>query len=125
MLSPRVSLDRGSLQRLLDNLLGRASQAVQAGSRPLFISGHRCGWLFSKAADALTDLNDVEISPDSAHIGRLMPHGLELDALLALVAATLRQAGCAPGWRNELLDVWPDHAVGQATPLGSRPLGVD
>ena len=124
MLSPRVSLDRGSLQRLLDSLLGRASQPVQAGSLPLFISGSRCGWLFSKAANALTGLNDVEISPDSAQIGQSMPPGPELNALLALVASTLRQAGCAPGWRNELLDVWPDHAIGEAAPLGITPLGA-
>lgn len=124
MLSPRISLDRGSLQQLLDSLLERANQPVQVGSLPLFISGHRCGWLFSKAAQALAELNDVEITHNSAHLGRLIDSGSQLNSLLALVASTLRQAGCAPGWRNELLDVWPDHAVGETSPSGNRPLGA-
>lgn len=124
MLSPRISLDRGGLRRLLDDLLGRANQRPQAESLPLFISGQRCGWLFDKAAQALGGLTHVEISQDSAHIGRLMGSGPELNALLATVAITLRQAGCAPGWRNELLDVWPEHPLGSEASLDSRPLAA-
>ena len=124
MLSPRISLDSGALQRLLDDLLGRANQPAQAESLPLFILGQRCGWLFSKAAQALTGLKQVEILHDSAHIARLMRPGHELNSLLATVAATLRQAGCAPGWRNELLDVWPELPVGQAAQSGHAPLGA-
>ena len=124
MLSPRVSLDPGSLQQLLADLLGRATQPAQAESLPLSILGRRCGWLFAKAAQALEGLKDVEISQDSAHIGRLMGSGSELNALLATVATTLRQAGCAPGWRNELLDVWPEHPLGSAASPDSSALGA-
>jgi len=124
MLSPRVSLDPGSLQQLLADLLGRANQPAQAESLPLSILGRRCGWLFAKAAQALEGLKDVEISQDSAHIGRLMGSGSELNALLATVATTLRQAGCAPGWRNELLDVWPEHPLGSAASPDSRAFGA-
>ena len=124
MLSPRISLDPGRLRRLLDELLARANQAPQTGSVPLFISGQRCGWLFAKAAQALVGLKQVEVSQDSAHIGRLMGSGPELNALLASVATTLRLAGCAPGWRNELLDVWPEHPLGTAAALDNKPLGA-
>ena len=124
MHSPRISLDHDRVQRLLDDLLGRANQPVQTGSLPLFIAGRRCGWLFSEAAQALAGLNSVELLPDAAHIGRLLGAGPELNSLLALVASTLRQAGCAPGWRNELLDVWPEHPVGHPAPSGNTPLGA-
>lgn len=124
MPSPRVSLDPGSLQQLLADLLSRANQPPQAESLPLFISGQRCGWLFAKAAQALKGLKHVEISHDSAHIGQLVSSGPELNALLATVATTLRQAGCAPGWRNELLDVWPEQPLGSASSLDSQPLGA-
>ena len=124
MLSPRISLDPDALRRLLDDLLGRANQRPQTESLPLFISGQRCGWLFAKAAQALAGLKHVEISPDSAHIGRLMGSGPELNALLATVATTLRQAGCAPGWRNELLDVWPEQPAGSAASVDSKPLAA-
>lgn len=124
MPSPRVSLDPGSLQQLLADLLSRANQPPQAESLPLFIAGQRCGWLFAKAAQALKGLKHVEISHDSAHIGQLVSSGPELNALLATVATTLRQAGCAPGWRNELLDVWPEQPLGSASSLDSQPLGA-
>ena len=124
MLSPRISLDPDALRRLLDDLLGRANQRPQTESLPLFISGQRCGWLFAKAAQALAGLKHVEISPDSAHIGRLMGSGPELNALLATVATTLRQAGCAPGWRNELLDVWPEQPAGSAASVDRKPLAA-
>ncbi len=124
MHSPRISLDPGSLQQLLSDLLNRASQPVQVDSVPLFIADSRCGWLFSRAAQALVGLNGVEVSQGSAHIGRSMRAGAELNALLATVAIRLRQAGCAPGWRNELLDVWPEQADDPARPLSSEPLGA-
>ena len=124
MLSPRISLDPDALRRLLDDLLGRANQRPQTESLPLFISGQRCGWLFAKAAQALAGLKHVEISPDSAHIGRLMGSGHELNTLLATVATTLRQAGCAPGWRNELLDVWPEQPAGSAASVDRKPLAA-
>ena len=124
MLSPRISLDPDTLRRLLDDLLGRANQRPQTESLPLFISGQRCGWLFAKAAQALAGLKHVEISPDSAHIGRFMGSGSELNALLATVATTLRLAGCAPGWRNELLDVWPERPLDSAASLDSKPLAA-
>ncbi len=124
MHSPRISLDHGSLQRLLEDLLARARQPVQSDSVPLFIAGHRCGWLFTKAAQALLGLHGFKLSQDSAQIGQLLGAGPELNALLALVAATLRQAGCAPGWRNELLDVWPEQPNDPARVLENQPLGA-
>ncbi|MFZ4710996.1 MAG: hypothetical protein ACOYMH_14280, partial [Zwartia sp.] len=124
MHSPRISLDHGSLRRLLDDLLKRANQPVQTGSVPLFIADNRCGWLFSKAAQALLGLDGFKLSQDSAQIGQFLGAGPELNALLALVAVTLRQAGCAPGWRNELLDVWPEQPNSPSRALDRQPLGA-
>ena len=124
MHSPRISLDPGSLRQLLSDLLNRASQPVQIDSVPLFIADSHCGWLISSAAQALIGLNGVDVLQGSAHIGRSMSAGAELNALLATVAITLRQAGCAPGWRNELLDVWPEQAADPVRPLSSKPLGA-
>lgn len=124
MRSPRISLDPGSLQQLLDDLLAQAWQPVQTDSVPLFIAGHRCGWLFSKAAQALVGLDGVQVSQESAQIGQLLDAGPELNVLLALVAVTLRQAGCAPGWRNELLDVWPEQPNNPTGALDSMSLGA-
>jgi len=124
MHSLRTSLDHASLKRLLDNLLSRAMQPVQTGSMPLFIAGVRCGWLFSKAAQALLGLDGVDVLQDSAHIGRSLSTGAELNTLLARVATTLREAGCAPGWRNELLDVWPERSGNPTLSLNSEPLGA-
>ena len=124
MYSTRLSLDRTSLQSLFDDLLSRANQPPQTGSRPLFIGGHRCGWLFSKAAQALSGLEGVELEPDRAHFGRLAGSEPALNALLASVADTLRTAGCAPGWRNELLDVWVDHGNAQALSNPDKPIAA-
>lgn len=124
MYSPRITLDHGSLRQLLNDLLSRANQPVQIDSVPLSIADSRCGWLFSRAAQALIGLDGVEVTQGSAHIGRSVSAGSELDALLATVAITLRQAGCAPGWRNELLDVWPEQADDPARPLSRKPLGA-
>lgn len=106
---PRVPLlPRNDLKALLQAYLQRASQPPHDGSLPLFIAGHRCGWLFPPISITLKSTTGVDISESEAHIGRGMTPGTQLDALLATIAATLRAAGRAPGWRNELLDVWSD-----------------
>jgi isopentenyldiphosphate isomerase len=124
MHSTRLSLERASLQSLFDDLLSRANQPPQTGSLPLFVGGHRCGWLFSKAAQALSGLEGVELKPDHAHIGRLVDSKSALNALLASVANTLRTAGCAPGWRNELLDVWMDNDHPEAASDLNKPIAA-
>jgi isopentenyldiphosphate isomerase len=124
MRSTSLSLARPSLQALQDDLLGRARQPPQPDSVPLLIAGQRCGWLFLKAAQALAGLGGVELSPTEAHIGRLSTSEPALNALLARVSLTLRAAGCAPGWRHELLDVWVANASAQTLPGSQTSLGV-
>lgn len=97
---------RQNLQTLLKSLLERATQEPAQGSMPLYIAGQRCGWLFPGAAQALAGTNGLLLSASAAHIGQDIPPGEPLDALLAEIALKLKAAGCAPGWRNELLDVW-------------------
>ncbi|MDN3987766.1 NUDIX hydrolase [Zwartia vadi] len=97
---------RQGLQTLLTSLLKRATQEPVQGSMPLYIAGQRCGWLFPDAAQALMGTNGLCLSATAAHIGENVPLGEPLDALLAEIALKLKAAGCAPGWRNELLDVW-------------------
>lgn len=108
------SLSRSGLQALLNSLLARANQAPHSSSLPLYVREHFCGWLFPEAARALSSLEGVELDSTRAHFGRLTSSELELNLLLAQVATELRAAGCAPGWRNELLDIWvaePDPLV--------------
>lgn len=122
---PRVPLlPRNDLKALLQACLQRANQPPHDGSLPLFIAGYRCGWLFPPIAVDLKRTTGVEISATEAHIGRGMVPGTELDALLATIAAILRAAGRAPGWRNELLDVWSDScedSIGSASPKSMAP----
>jgi isopentenyldiphosphate isomerase len=97
---------RQGLQALLKGFLERASQEPAAGSLPLYIAGHRCGWLFPGAAKALSGHPNVLVETTSAHLGPNLTSGDTLDAFLAEIAQKLRAAGCTPGWRNELLDIW-------------------
>lgn len=101
-----IFLSRQSLLPLLNGFLERATQTPVQGSLPLFIGGERCGWLFPGAARALFGQPGVQLTSTTVHFGKNLPAGEPLDAHLAEIALKLRAAGCAPGWRNELLDVW-------------------
>lgn len=106
MKKPNFFLFPDRLQKLLDGFLKQATEAPAQGSLPLFIGRHRCGWLFPIAAQALSGTPGIQLNQDSVHFGENLPSGEALDAFLAEVALKLKIAGCAPGWRNELLDVW-------------------
>lgn len=124
-----ITLPAHALQAFLNALIQRAQQTAHPGSVPLWIAGYSCGSVFPAAARALTTLHGVEVSTEALHIGRLLAPGDALDSLLASVAQTLRSAGCAPGWRDEVLDIWAD-ADAQQTWIGRiergvmRPLGL-
>lgn len=124
---------RLDLQTLLTGFLGRANQEPCSGSLPLFIGGLRCGWLFPGAAKALSGMSGVRLDAAAAYFGDDLPHGEPLDACLADIALALKIAGCTPGWRNELLDVWTAPVHGEEVPpsrVGAiergvmRPLGL-
>jgi isopentenyldiphosphate isomerase len=126
-------LKRSTLNSLLSGFLGRASQEPIPDSLPLFIGGHRCGWLFPGATEALSSLREVRLSPNAAYFGEMLPPGEPLDRCLAEIALALKAAGCTPGWRNELLDVWSDsQGQNEAPPVRvgaiergvMRPLGL-
>jgi len=126
-------LSRQSLLPLMNGFLDRAAQTPLAASLPLFIGGNRCGWLFPGAAQALSGVSGVQLTANSAHFGENLPAGAPLDDHLAEIALKLKAAGCAPGWRNELLDVWaldekqinnPTKRVGAIERGVMRPLGL-
>ena len=129
MTAVHLSNAQKSLQVLLRDLISRADEPPHADSLPLKIASKPCGAVFPKAALALAGLDGVEVSQNSIEIGRTLASGPALDALLENVAKTLRSAGCAPGWRNELLDIWSEPAT-QHLRLGAiergvmRPLGL-
>lgn len=102
------ALPHRDLEQLLQTLLARASQQPAPGSIPLYIAQSRCGWLFPAAARALSGSRDVELTAEHAHFGQNTPKGQPLDTLMAELALTLKNAGCTPGWRNELLDIWAE-----------------
>ncbi|MVW78449.1 NUDIX hydrolase [Bordetella sp. 02P26C-1] len=94
-------------------------------ARPLYIADHCCGWATHAACDALSQLAGVQVQPDALRIGTGLPVGAELDALLARVAQTLREADCLRGWRNELMDVFAmDTRLGMIERAAMRPLGL-
>lgn len=124
---------RLDLQTLLTGFLSRANQEPCAGSLPLFIGGLRCGWLFPNAAKTLFGMSGVRLDAAAAYFGDDLPHGEPLDACLADIALALKTAGCTPGWRDELLDVWTAPVHGEEAPptrVGAiergvmRPLGL-
>jgi 8-oxo-dGTP pyrophosphatase MutT (NUDIX family) len=124
-----ISLPVKELQSLLDGLIRQAQQTAHPGSARLRIGGHLCGWVFPAAAIALKDLSGVTFNTTEMNIGDNLACGEELDRLLATVANTLRAAGCAPGWRNELLDVWAEPGpesfrIGAIERGVMRPLGL-
>lgn len=135
MTKPDQFYSRQGLQTLLNGFLARATQEPAKGSLALYISGKRCGWLFPGVIEVLARVPGVQIHSDSAQIGQNLPGGQALDELLAEIALRLKSAGCTPGWRNELLDVWtlPDELASSSlnpSRIGAiergvmRPLGL-
>ena len=118
-------LSRSKLKALLDQFISSASQPPHAGSPSLWIAGFRCGWVFPPASPILSAHDKIKLDHDGLHIGPGMAPGPELNALLAEVAQILREAGFAPGWRNELLDIWSEGKMVGAIERGvMRPLGL-
>lgn len=106
--------------------LGRqAQQLPPSGSRPLTVSGRVSGWITAKATQALAGLPGVRVEDEAVHITAASGQRIVLKAVLERVARVLFEAGCARGWRNELLDV-----VGEGRRLSvveraaMRPLGL-
>lgn len=103
----------------------QAQQLPPKGSRPLTVSGRVSGWVTAKATHALAGLPGVHVEDEAVHITAASSQRIPLKAVLARVAVTLRDAGCARGWRDELLDV-----VGEGRTLSAieraamRPLGL-
>lgn len=123
------STARKLLEELFLNFKKRADESPHAGSLKLNIASKPCGIVISKAAQALNGLSGVEISQEFVSIGSSLKPGPELDALLENVAKTLRSAGCTPGWRDELLDIWvnpetQDVRLGAIERGAMRPLGL-
>lgn len=126
-------IGRQDLHLLLDTLIKRATEQPESGSLPLYIGGQRCGWLFPAAAQALIGASGVRLTSDQAHFGTRFTPANDLNTLLAELALTLKAAGCTPGWRNELLDVWSEHSESADSPCvrvgaiergAMRPLGL-
>ena len=118
-------LSKSKLDSLLEAFISRATQPAHAGSPRLWIGGFPCGWVFPATIQTLTNSQDTLLDDTGLHIGPGIPPGEILDALLATVAQKLRLAGQAPGWRNELLDVWSEGTRIGAIERGvMRPLGL-
>lgn len=106
--------------------LGRqAQQLPPRGSRPLTVSGRVSGWITVKATGALAGLPGVQIGDEAVHITAASLQRTSLRLVLERVAQVLHDAGCARGWRDELLDV-----IGEGRRLSvieraaMRPLGL-
>ena len=106
-------------------LVRRIQQLPPVGSRPLTVSGRVAGWITAKATNHIQGLPGVGIEPEAVHITAAPRKRMALNAVLAEVAQTLKEARCLRGWRDELLDV-----IGEGRRLGAieraavRPLGL-
>ena len=124
-----IALSTDALQALFDQRILQSQQPAHSGSKRLRIAGYLCGWVYPTAALALEGLSEISSSATEMDIGAHLSPGPELNKLLVSVADTLRAAGCAPGWRNELLDIWADPSAAPFR-LGAiergvmRPLGL-
>ncbi|WP_094849802.1 NUDIX hydrolase [Bordetella genomosp. 9] len=107
-------------------LRARAQEPMPSSSRVLYIAGHRCGHATLAACDALRGLAGVSADADSLRLADGLAGGPALDALLATVARTLREADCLRGWRDELLDVHDveGRRLGAIERAAVRPLGI-
>ena len=110
---------------LYTQLAQRVQEHPPELARPLYVADRCCGWATHAACDALGRLPAVRVQADALRIGSGLAAGPELDALLASVAQTLREADCLRGWRDELLDVTAaDEHLGVIERAAMRPLGL-
>ena len=118
-------LSKSKLDILLEAFILRASQPAHTGSPKLWIAGFPCGWVFPAAVQTVVGMPGVRMDDTGLHIGPELSSGDTLNDLLASVAQKLRMAGQAPGWRNELLDVWSGtQRIGAIERGVMRPLGL-
>ena len=103
----------------------RAQETPPQPPHHVLIAGHVCGWITQAATDAIRHLPYVSAEPRGLHIAPDARPGPALDAMLAEIAATLREADCLRGWRNETLEVSTGSTlIGQIERAAARPLGL-
>jgi len=121
-----LSLSRAKLSGLLSYFLGQANQTVPSDALPLWIGGHLCGSLRRSVAQTLHKMPSVRLTAHTVHIGEGLLTAHALNEVLAEIALALKAAGQAPGWRNELLDVWSDQnqSIAGIERGVVRPLGL-
>ncbi|MBO9354269.1 DUF4743 domain-containing protein [Bordetella petrii] len=125
MPNPLSHDDPARLSALYTQLAERVQEHPPELALPLYVADRCCGWATHAARDALGRLAQVRVEPDALRIGAGLAAGPQLDALLASVAQTLREADCLRGWRNELLDVTAaDERLGAIERAAVRPLGL-
>jgi 8-oxo-dGTP pyrophosphatase MutT (NUDIX family) len=106
-------------------LIKRIQQLPPVGSRPLTVAGRVAGWITAKATSHLEGLPGIHIGDEAVHITAALPARLPLDAVLAQLAAALKDTGCLRGWRNELLDVYGEgRRLACMERAAMRPLGL-
>ena len=124
--APTQSESARTLRDLQARILAHVQDPPHPGSLPLAVAGRRCGWVSPAACRALGACEGAAVGAAGVALGADRTPGPALDALLARVAATLRDAGCLRGWRNELLDVTAEDGtmLGAIERAAVRPLGL-
>lgn len=121
-LSPAL---RQAQARRLQHFWTAAQEPPPPGSLPLRVAGARCGWITPRAQTVLAAAGDGAAPDGVWDIGRRLAPGAALDERLRAAADALREAGCLPGWRNELLDVLDgERLLGRIERAAMRPLGM-
>ena len=121
-----LSLSRSKLSGLLSYFLGQANQSAPSDALPLWIGGHLCGSLRRAAVETLRASRSVRLHTHTVHIGDELTSLPALNETLAEIALALKAAGQAPGWRDELLDVWSEQnqSIAGIESGVVRPLGL-
>ncbi len=125
MPNPSRHDDPARLAALYAQLAERVQEHPPELALPLYVADRCCGWATQAACDALRGVAQIELRPDALRIGSGLQAGEPLDALLAEVARTLREADCLRGWRDELLDILAaGECLGAIERAAMRPLGL-
>jgi len=103
----------------------RVRHPPPCGARPLIVAAKTAGWITAQAVDSIRHLSCVRVAREAVIIGQADTPTPQLDHELARIAQTLRDAGCLPGWRGELLDVIAEGRVLAVLERSAmRPLGL-
>lgn len=125
MNAPSVVPTLTDLNTRFTGLVRRAQQLPPPGARPLTVANRVAGWITPRATALIARLPGVHVEDEAVHLNAAPGRRLALNAVLANIATTLRDAGVLRVWRDELLDVVGEgRLLGRIERAAVRPMGM-